>query len=278
MSSRKNKDSFIDFTTELKRSDPDRPITEITDLYELGKAIGKIKRNTEALGVGLEHMNNKVIGIETNVTVIQTQMKDIRPQISRMRDDYNREVSVLKTKVENIDRNLAHDCFQSENIANMSEEQKVVKKEIFDVSKDVVVSKKAIEGLDKASEELSKGRLWIYGIVVTIVISILGVAGGWIATLSTLKSDVGHLSGEQTKIRQDISGLKKTTKTSSGRIENATRRVEIIGKELVKKEDNHELNRFCMEIKNMDIKSKRRLYRVIDEEELPCVWSKNNEM
>lgn len=206
---------------EIFEDDVDGEFTPITNLTDLGPAISAIKRGQDrtadavgSLDVTIrEEVKPKLNTVSERTIKLETRAKASEARLKRL---------------ENESRD-PH-CEHEEDFRDIDLQGKQVLLEIGTITSRISVAETNVAAAkERQKEEVAKtDKRWSRFSIALVSVGIAALAGiiGWVVTLSTVSSDVRHLSSEQTKLRAAVS--KGTTSAASGakRIESAARRVE----------------------------------------------------
>ena len=198
--------------------------TPITNLADLGPTLGYIKNTVQAL----EAIPADVTSIKATVSEMKPKVESLTEGIVELRTRARASEARLKRNEDKVSEiaERPHDCAQVEAIHGLVEAEKSIRKDASEITQRVVVSEttlstavKTIEKMDDAAAGRSR---WLSGVMITVVLTVIGAAAGWLTTLSTLRSDVQHLSDEQSRIRSDMASVKSATRETGVKIEAAT--------------------------------------------------------
>jgi predicted nucleic acid-binding Zn-ribbon protein len=262
----------------LRRKDPGRPITSITDFSDLGPAIGEIKRNTELLTLAVDDVSETVDDVKVEVVLLKNQMSEVRPGVQEVRDGFinlkaRTRVSEARLKKLESEPKGAHDCHQTAIIGDLSEGHKQSQKALSDTSQKVAINENEISGLSEQMKERKQGGKWVRNTFITIGLAVLAVAAGWVVTLATLRADVRHLSTEQTRMRTEVEKARDLSIKATAKVNAAAKRVETAA-EVVENNGHAKtdpwLEDFCRRVEKMQPWQKRRMLRDYGFDRLPC--------
>jgi len=224
----KGKVSAFDVPKSPFYDDDVSDFTPITNLNDLGPAIGDIKRGQDRTAGAVEGLERTIreevkpkLDTVTERTVNQeARIKASEARLRRLETD-SREIAVGVA---------VHDCDHEEDFRDIADSGRQVLGEIGSIAARVsVVESNAKASKERQKEEIEKtDKRWSRFTAALITIGIAALAGiiGWVVTLTTVRSDVGHLSREQTKLREAVKNVPRSVSKDARRVEAAATRVE----------------------------------------------------
>lgn len=202
--------------------------TPITNIGDLGPAISAIKRGqdrtavvVEALDVTIREEVKPKIDVLTERTVnLETRTRAGEARLRRLETD-SREIAVGVA---------VHGCDHEEDFKTIDANEKQVLAEIGSIAARISVAENNVNAAkERQKEEVDKtDKRWSRFTAALITIGLAALAGiiGWVVTLTTVSSDVRHLSSEQSKLRSAVSKGTTSVSNDAKRVEKAAKRVE----------------------------------------------------
>ena len=203
--------------------------TPITNLTDLGPAISAIKRGQDKTAIAVGNLSKAIDD-------------DIKPKLNHVHDGFIRletEHKVSKARIKGLEDDTkklstsspqAHDCYHEDDFVDLKEGQKGVMAEVISVKTGLATAttehKRTKETTDKDVARIDGRTKTVAGVAVTIVLFVLTAAGAAGAAFWTVQANVGHLSQEQTKIRDEVSKMRTATVSASSKVESAANKVE----------------------------------------------------
>ena len=229
----------------------EKAYTPITNLTDLGPAISAIKRGQDRTADAVDSLDRivrrevkpKLDDVREGFIRLETEHKDTKHRVRALETD-TREIQMAPA--------VAHDCYHEDEIRGLEEGHRSTMADVAVVKTDVATVQASQfntkEALDKDVGRIDGRSKTVLGISVTVILFVLASVFAALGAFYTVQADVGHLSREQTKIRDEVSKMRESNAQSNSQVESAVQRVEKVVVQAERDESSNPLDRIWCDL------------------------------